>query len=72
LIEGVFPGIRSGDHKPDGLLLARGPGIAPGLIDRIVDITQLGPTIAALLGVTLSSTSAEPVSEVAAAGRNTR
>lgn len=72
LIEGVFPGIRSGDHKPDGLLLARGPGIAPGPINRTVDITQLGPTIAALLGVTLRSTPAEPVSEVAAAGRTTR
>ena len=64
LIEEVFPGRRTGDHKPEGLLFARGPGIVPRRLDRPVEITQLAPTIASLLGVQLSKPDAEPVAEL--------
>jgi predicted AlkP superfamily phosphohydrolase/phosphomutase len=64
VIEGVFPGRRTGDHKPEGLLFARGPGIVPRRLDRPVEITQLAPTIASLLGVRLGKTDAEPVAEL--------
>jgi predicted AlkP superfamily phosphohydrolase/phosphomutase len=69
VIEEVFPGRRTGDHKPEGLLFARGPGIAPRRLERPVEITQLAPTIAALLGVRLTKTDAEPVAELTAASR---
>lgn len=71
VIEEVFPGRRTGDHKPEGLLFARGTGIAPGRLDRPIEITQLAPTIASLLGVRLPKTAALPVDELTAASRPT-
>ncbi len=71
LIEEVFPGRRTGDHKPEGLLFARGPGITPGRLDQPIEITQLAPTIASLLGVRLPNTDAEPVAELTASRRPT-
>jgi predicted AlkP superfamily phosphohydrolase/phosphomutase len=64
-IQGIFGGTRTGDHKPEGLLFAYGPGIAPGPLAQPVEITQLAPTIAARLGVTLPRADAEPVPELA-------
>src|SRR4029077_14027371 len=64
VIEEVFPGKRTGDHKPEGLLFARGPGIVPRRLDRPVEVTQLAPTIASLLGVQLSKPDSEPVAEL--------
>jgi predicted AlkP superfamily phosphohydrolase/phosphomutase len=69
VIEGAFPGRRTGDHKPEGLLFARGPGVAPRRLDQPIEITQLAPTIASLLGVRLPRTDAEPVAELTASGR---
>ena len=65
LIEGVFPGDRTGDHKPEGMLFAYGPGIVPGRLARPVSITQLAPTIAARLGVSLPDVDGTPVPELA-------
>ncbi len=45
---------RTGDHRPEGLLLARGPGIAPGPLPRPVRAEDVAPTLASLLGVTLA------------------
>ena len=64
-IEGVFPGRRTGDHRPEGLLLARGPGIAPGRLDEPIDVLRIAPTLAARLGVRLTGTKAEPVAALA-------
>ena len=44
---------RTGDHSNEGLLVARGRGFAARREPRAVDIADLGPTIAALFGVTL-------------------
>jgi predicted AlkP superfamily phosphohydrolase/phosphomutase len=51
-LHGEYGYIRSGDHRPAGLVLVRGPGIPPGVVEA-VDITDLAPTIAARLGVEL-------------------
>ncbi len=51
---------RTGDHTPDGLIVARGPGIARGALPHAVPSTNLAPTIAALLGVTLSDIDGVP------------
>ena len=52
-IRDPYVGWRTGDHKPDGLLVARGPGIAPGAEFPAIDVEDLGPSAAALLGVQL-------------------
>ena len=44
---------RTGDHKPEGLLLARGPGFAAGSQLAPVAVEDLGPSIAARFGVRL-------------------
>jgi predicted AlkP superfamily phosphohydrolase/phosphomutase len=62
IIEQAYPGRRTGDHRAEGLLFARGPGIAPRRLDEPIEITRLAPTIMSLLGVPLPRTAAEPVS----------
>jgi predicted AlkP superfamily phosphohydrolase/phosphomutase len=44
---------RTGDHAPDGLLLARGAGFAAGDVLPPVSVEDLGPSIAARFGVRL-------------------
>jgi len=70
VIEEVFPGRRTGDHKPEGLLFARGPGIAPGRLDEPIDIERMAPTVAARLGVKLPGTDARPVAELSSPPRS--
>lgn len=45
---------RTGDHRPDGLLLASGPGFTPGTALPDVDVVDLGATLSAMLGVELT------------------
>jgi predicted AlkP superfamily phosphohydrolase/phosphomutase len=59
-LEGKYRGLRTGDHRPEGLLLARGPGISPGPRPAI-DIHDLAPTLAARLGVSLPGVDGRPV-----------
>jgi predicted AlkP superfamily phosphohydrolase/phosphomutase len=44
---------RTGDHRSDGLLLASGPGITAGADLGVVDMTDLGASLSARLGVPL-------------------
>lgn len=46
---------RTGDHKPEGLLIARGPGLAAGAEMPGLAVEDLGPSIAARLGVGLDA-----------------
>jgi predicted AlkP superfamily phosphohydrolase/phosphomutase len=71
LIEEVFPGSRTGDHKPEGLLFVRGPGIAPGRRNEPIEIERVAPTVASLLGVRLPGTDAAPIAELAATSPST-
>jgi predicted AlkP superfamily phosphohydrolase/phosphomutase len=61
---GEYEWVRTGDHRPPGLLIARGPGIAAGRIDP-VDITDIGPTVAALLGVGLTGVDGHVIEGIA-------
>ncbi|MGW5702755.1 alkaline phosphatase family protein [Amycolatopsis japonica] len=45
---------RTGDHRPDGLLLASGPGFEPGAKLPDLDVVDLGSTLSAMLGVELT------------------
>jgi predicted AlkP superfamily phosphohydrolase/phosphomutase len=52
---------RTGDHRRDGLLLARGPGIEPGEARHAIGLEHLAPTIAASLGVELPDVDGHPI-----------
>jgi predicted AlkP superfamily phosphohydrolase/phosphomutase len=51
VIRREYDGVRSGDHRPTGMLLARGPHIAGGRLRHEVAMVDLAPTLAALVGV---------------------
>jgi hypothetical protein len=50
-LEGEYNYVRSGEHHPNGLFVAKGPGLGQGRIDRPVTCVDFAPTIAALLDV---------------------
>jgi predicted AlkP superfamily phosphohydrolase/phosphomutase len=52
-IDQEYAGIRTGDHVPGGLLVARGPGIQPGRRADAISMIDLAPTIAAAVDVDL-------------------
>jgi len=55
---------RTGEHRPDGLLIAAGPGIAPGGEELQVSILDVAPTITAALGVRLPGAEGRVVREL--------
>jgi predicted AlkP superfamily phosphohydrolase/phosphomutase len=61
-----WKGCRTGDHKPNGLLLAHGPGVMAGRLGRTVSVMDLAPTMAACLGVPLPDVDGRAIQEVAA------
>ena len=63
-VRGRYDGIRSGDHRPTGLVLVRDDGVAPGPRDHLVDVVDLAPTIAARLGVSLPGAAGVPVDDL--------
>ena len=60
-IRGTVPGPRTGHHKPQGLVLAAGPGIRPRQIGEPVSVMDVAPTIAAILGVRLPDIDGRPI-----------
>ena len=65
-VRGEYEGVRSGDHRPTGLLLARGPGIAAGRLAHRVQMVDLAPTLSALAGVPMKDVDGVPIPGVAA------
>lgn len=64
LIEGVNRYCRTGDHRPEGVFVARGAGIVPGRLDRTVSIMDFAPTFCALLGVEMPDVDGAPIPEL--------
>ena len=65
-VRGRYDGIRSGDHRPSGLVLVRRAGVTPGPRRQPIDIVDLAPTIAGWLGVSLPEAAGAPVEELLA------
>lgn len=63
-VGGRYSGVRTGDHRPDGFVLARGPARAAGTVARHLEVEDLAPTIAALLDVALDDTDGEAAVEL--------
>ncbi len=58
-VRGGYSGIRTGDHRPSGMVIARGSG-AGGPLAEPVDVVDLSATIAARLGVALDDVDGRP------------
>jgi predicted AlkP superfamily phosphohydrolase/phosphomutase len=61
-----YHGIRSGDHRDYGMVVAAGPGIAPGTAPP-ARIEDLGPTIARWLDVDLPDVDGRPIAALCGA-----
>jgi len=63
-VEGVNHYGRTGEHRPEGMFIATGPGVPPGLLDRVVSILDFAPTFAGLFGVELPQRDGAPLAEL--------
>jgi predicted AlkP superfamily phosphohydrolase/phosphomutase len=64
----AYEGWRTGDHFPDGLLLAFGPDFAAGRSMPPISVEDIGPSLAARLGVALRNVDGQPVAWLAGDG----
>jgi predicted AlkP superfamily phosphohydrolase/phosphomutase len=64
VVEGEYRYGRTGDHRPEGLLVTVGPGIRPGRLDRAVSLLDLAPTFLALFGLAADDLDGRPVEEL--------
>jgi predicted AlkP superfamily phosphohydrolase/phosphomutase len=60
-VEGRYRGLRTGDHRDDGLAIVVGPGIAPGPLPHAVPVEDLAPTLLAWAGVAWPGVDGRPV-----------
>ena len=66
-IDGARSWGRTGDHTPNAMIIAQGPGLPPGRLQSIPQVMDIAPTLAALCGVRLGSTDGSPITEIAEA-----
>ena len=58
---------RSGDHRPEGLLLVRAPDVEPGPRPAAIDVEDIAPSLSARLGVPLDGVDGRAVPWLAGA-----
>ncbi|MGH7374964.1 MAG: hypothetical protein ACREJY_12130, partial [Candidatus Rokuibacteriota bacterium] len=66
-LEGTNRYCRTGDHRPEGLFIATGPGLTSGRLSRTVSVLDFAPTLTACLGVDLPSPDGQLIPELLAA-----
>ncbi len=60
-IDGGYPGVRTGDHRPGGLLVVSGPSVPPHPDDAVrLTAADVAPTICAALGIPLPDVDGSP------------
>jgi predicted AlkP superfamily phosphohydrolase/phosphomutase len=64
LIEMVNGYCRTGEHRPEGMFVARGPGLTPGALGRAVSNLDLAPTLARRLGCEMPNVDGELIPEL--------
>jgi predicted AlkP superfamily phosphohydrolase/phosphomutase len=69
MIRGPYTHWRTGDHRPGGMLLVRGRGIAPGATLPAVEVSQLSKLIAGELGVDLDQSGDAPETDLVSVAR---
>lgn len=70
VVTGVNRYCRTGDHRREGLFMARGPGIRPGRLARRVSIMDFAPTFGALLDVPMPRVDGRAIGELLGSGRD--
>jgi predicted AlkP superfamily phosphohydrolase/phosphomutase len=55
---------RSGEHRPGGWLVAAGPGVKHGRLERAPSLLDLAPTFARILGVELPGAEGVPIAGI--------
>lgn len=55
---------RGGEHRGEGMLVARAPGLNPGEIDRTISTMDLAPTFARILGCSMPSAAGRVIPEL--------
>jgi predicted AlkP superfamily phosphohydrolase/phosphomutase len=65
-VMGDWPHTRTGDHTPEGLVMTRGPHLEARALSRRLDVMDLAPTLAAMLGVSLADVDGRVVPELLA------
>jgi predicted AlkP superfamily phosphohydrolase/phosphomutase len=65
-VDGVNSFGRSGEHRPEGFLIAAGEGIAPGRLAAPVSILDLAPTFTGLFGLDLPGADGKPIAPLMA------
>ena len=68
VVEGVNDFGRTGEHRPGGWFVAAAPGIAPGALAYAPALTDLAPTFAAMLGVSLDGCDGHPIEALVPGG----
>lgn len=63
-VEGVNDYGRTGEHRPEGLFIAAGPGIRPGRMARTVSVLDFAPTIGALMDVPMPAGDGHAIEEI--------
>lgn len=63
-VDGENAYCRTGEHRPGGLFVAAGPGVAAGRIERTISILDFAPTICRILGVPLPISDGTPITEL--------
>lgn len=64
VVEGTNGYCRTGEHRPEGFIVAAGPGIEPGPLDADISVMDLAPTFATELGVPLDGVDGRVVAEL--------
>ena len=64
VVEGLHTYCRTGDHRPEGMFIAFGPGIEPGRMERTVSIMDFAPTITNLFGLEIPHADGNPITEM--------
>jgi len=64
MVEGINSYCRTGDHRPEGLMMVRARGIQPSHVNDIIPLIDVAPTLCALLGVDLPDVDGKPAGEI--------
>jgi predicted AlkP superfamily phosphohydrolase/phosphomutase len=67
-LEGTNQYHRTGDHRIGGIFVAAGRGIRPGTLLRTISTLDIAPTLAAMLGESLTGVDGEVIREVVVRG----
>jgi predicted AlkP superfamily phosphohydrolase/phosphomutase len=64
LVEGRYSYCRTGDHRPEGLLIARGKNLQTQYNNKTISLMDIVPTLMQIFGLDISDFDGTPISEI--------